>query len=253
MSGHGRPIIDGAAPMIKGVMIMAQGIDVNTISVNNPYAQLFGNTSGSSSTVSNSWMSGISDLKMIQSGVYKKALQSVYEKEGKDAFSEAVSNTIKGSGTTDSEKSLSNLKSGAADLYTASKELRSLNFDSASYDDIASKVDSFVKSYNKTLNASKDLNSYSILQTEVWTTEKMASSESMLNKAGISINSDNTLSFDKDALKAADKSTLKTLFGGSGSLADSVNQKASALINQATNQLAANTGSAIYSSSGTLF
>ncbi|MBO6107787.1 MAG: hypothetical protein J6P16_00095 [Eubacterium sp.] len=231
---------------------MSKGIDVSTLNTYNPYAALFGNTSDSSSS-SMGWMSGISDLKMIQSGAYKKALKSVYEKEGKDAFSEAVQNTISGSGTTDSEKSLSSLKSGATGLYSATKELRSLNFDTASDEKIASSVESFVKNYNTTLNATKNLNSYGILQTQVWATEKLQGSETMLNKAGITINADNTLSLDKDALKSADKSTLKTLFSGSGSLADSINQKSSALINQATNQLATNTGKAIYSSSGTLF
>lgn len=229
---------------------MAQGIDVSSIVVNNPYAELFGQSS-SSSTVSNSWMSGLTDLKMIQSGVYKKAIKSVYAKEGSDAFSEAVKNTISGSGTTDSEKSLSSLKSGATSLYSASKDLRNFNFDKATDDEIASKLDSFVKSYNSTLNSSKNLNSYGILQTQVWATEKMEASESSLAKVGISINDNNTLSLDKSALKSADKSVLKSLFNGSGSLADSINQKASSLINQATNQIATNTGKTTYTASGT--
>ena len=229
---------------------MAQGIDVNSIPVNNPYSVLFGGSSSSSGTSSMGWMSGISDLKMIQSGAYKKALKSVYDKQGSDATREAVANTISGSGANDSEKSLSNLKSSATSLYNASKELRSLNVDTASDDDIAKKVESFVNSYNSTLNNTKNLDSYSILQTQVWAVEKMESSESLLNKAGIRINDNNTLSLDKDALKNADKSTLKTLFSGSGSLADSINQKASALINQATNQIAANTGKNLYSASG---
>ena len=229
---------------------MAQGIDVSSLNINNPYATLFGGSSSNSSSSSMGWMSGISDLKMIQSGVYKKAMRSVYEKEGKDAFSEAVSNTISGSGKTDSEKSLSNLKSNSTNLYNSSKELRGLNIDSASDDEIAKKVESFVKSYNSTLNNTKDMDSYSIVQTQLWAVEKLQSSESMLNKAGIKINSDNTLSLDKDALKSADKATLKTLFSGSGSIADSINQKASALINQATNQIATNTGKNLYSASG---
>ena len=229
---------------------MAQGIDVSSITVNNPYAQLFG-TSSSSSTTDNSWMSGLGDLKLIQSGVYKKAIAGVIAKQGTDAVKDAVANTISGSGTTDSEKNLSSLKSGATSLYTSSKELRSLNFDTASDDDIASKVESFVKSYNSTLKSAKNLNSYSILQTQVWATEKMEASESSLAKAGITINDDNTLSLDKTKLKEADKSTLKSLFSGSGSLADGINQKASALINQATSQIATNTGKSIYTASGT--
>ena len=228
---------------------MGHGMDVSTLNTYNPTAALFGSTSSSSDS-SLGWMTGLSDLKMIQSGVYKKALRSVYEEQGSDATREAVANTISKSGTTDSEKSLSNLKSDATRLYNSSKDLRNTNFDSASDDDIAKKVESFVNSYNKTLNDTKKLDSYSILQTQAWAVEKMDSSESMLNKAGIKINSDNTLSLDKDALKSADKATLKTLFSGSSSLADNINQKASAIINQATNQIATNTGRNLYDSSG---
>ncbi len=229
---------------------MGHGMDVSTLNTYNPTAALFGNTSSTSNSSSLGWMTGLNDLKMIQSGVYKKALKSVYDSEDSDAVKQAVSNTISKSGTTDSEKSLSNLKSDATSLYNASKELRNTNFDTASDDDIAKKVESFVNSYNKTLNDTKNLDSYSILQTQVWAVEKMESSESMLNKAGIKINADNTLSLDKDALKSADKATLKTLFGGSSSLADNINQKASALINQAANQISANTGRNLYDSSG---
>ena len=229
---------------------MGHGMDVSTLNTYNPTAALFGNSSSTTNNSSMSWMTGLNDLKMIQSGVYKKALRSVYENEDSDAVKSAVWNTISKSGTTDSEKSLSNLKSDATGLYNATKELRNTNLDSASDDDIAKKVESFVNSYNKTLNDTKNLDSYSILQTQVWAVEKMESSESMLNKAGIKINADNTLSLDKEALKSADKSTLKTLFSGSGSLADNMNQKASALINQATNQISANTGRNLYDSSG---
>lgn len=232
---------------------MGKGIDVSSIAVNNPYSQLFGGSQSTSDTGSMSWMSGIGDLKSIQSGAYKKALKSLYDKQDKSAVSDAVANTISGSGTSDSEKNLSNVKSSAVSLYNATKDLRSTNFDTASDEDVAKKVESFVKGYNSTLNATKKLDSYGILQTQVWAVEKLESAESMLGKAGITINADNTLSLDKDALKNADKATLKTLFSGSGSIADSMNQKASSIINQATNQLATNTGKAMYSSGGTLF
>ena len=229
---------------------MGHGMDVSTLNTYNPTAALFNNSKSAINDSSMSWMTGLNDLKMIQSGVYKRALKSVYDSEGSDAVKDAVSNTISKSGTTDSERSLSSLKSDATGLYNATKDLRNTNFETASDDDIAKKVESFVNNYNKTLNDTKNLDSYSILQTQSWAVEKMDSSESMLNKAGIRINSDNTLSLDKDTLKGADKATLKTLFGGASSLADDINQKASALINQATNQISANTGRSLYDSSG---
>ena len=75
-------------------------------------------------------------------------------------------------------------------------------------------------------------------------------SQGLLNKVGITINDDNTLSLDETKFKAANMSDLKALF--SGSLADRVAQKASTLYNQSTNQIALNQGKSTYTMFGTL-
>lgn len=106
--------------------------------------------------------------------------------------------------------------------------------------------------YNSVLGTTKSMNSYSILQTAVWGTEQMNLSQGLLNKVGITINDDNTLSLDETKFKAANMSDLKALFSGSGSLADRVAQKASTLYNQSTNQIALNQGKSTYTMFGTL-
>jgi len=96
------------------------------------------------------------------------------------------------------------------------------------------------------------MNSYSILQTAVWATEQVNISEGLLNKVGINVNYDNTLSINADKFKNAETTDLKALFEGSNSVAARIAQKASALANQSANQLVANSGSSLYNMFGTL-
>ncbi len=215
----------------------------------------FGNSSNSGSSL----FSSLGDLQMIQSGVYKKAMKS-YVAAKKSAMSETsgTATDIKTDFTskfaaTDSKESLSNLKSSAQKLYAASNELKSAKYTGDTKpEDLLGKAKSFVSAYNNTLNASKNMNSYSILQTAVWSTEQMNYSEGLLNKVGISITENNTLSIDEEKFKSANMSDLKTLFSGSSSLADRVSQKASTLFNQSANQLAANQGNMTYTMYGRL-
>ena len=89
-----------------------------------------------------------------------------------------------------------------------------------------------------------------MLQTAVWATEQMNISEGMLNKVGITIKDDNTLSIDEEEFKKARTSDVKALFGGTGSLVSRVAQKASTLANQSNNQLAVNSGKSFYTMRG---
>ena len=118
-------------------------------------------------------------------------------------------------------------------------------------EDMLDDVKSFVSNYNSTVNASKNLNSYSILQTTVWMTGAVKTSSGILDKMGISINEDNTLSLDEAKFKKAQLSTVKSAFS-SGSIASRISAKASSLSNQSANQIAENTGKKTYTSSGTI-
>lgn len=219
---------------------------------NNSFMNTFFGTSNSSSTMGSSLFTSLGDLQMIQSGVYKKALKSYYASQT-SASQNSDAESIKDSGTADSKVNLSNLKSSAKKLYEAANNLKKADFSSnAQAEDLLDKTKSFVDSYNSTLATTKNMNSYSILQTAVWATEQMNISEGLLNKVGISIGENNTLSIDEEKFKAAKMSDLKALFSGSGSLADRVSQKASTMYNQSANQLAINQGKMTYTMYGTL-
>ena len=49
---------------------------------------------------------------------------------------------------------------------------------------------------------------------EKWMTKITKSTESLLERAGISVGANNKLELDEDALKKADISTLKSIFTG---------------------------------------
>ena len=189
---------------------------------------------GTSSTSGGSLLSSIGDLQMIQKGAYKKAMKAYVAKLKSSDSAE----TIKNSGTADSGTKLSGLNASYGDNTKA--------------EDLLDKAKNFVSQYNSVLGTTKSMNSYSILQTAVWGTEQMNLSQGLLNKVGITINDDNTLSLDETKFKAANMSDLKALFSGSGSLADRVAQKASTLYNQSTNQIALNQGKSTYTMFGTL-
>ena len=181
---------------------------------------------GTSSTSGGSLLSSIGDLQMIQKGAYKKAMKAYVAKLKSSDSAE----TIKNSGTADSGTKLSGLKSSSQKLYQAANDLKNASYgDNTKAEDLLDKAKNFVSQYNSVLGTTKSMNSYSILQTAVWGTEQMNLSQGLLNKVGITINDDNTLSLDETKFKAANMSDLKALFSGSGSLADRVAQKASTL------------------------
>ena len=208
----------------------------------------FGTSNNTNSSNSSSWISGLGDLKMIQSGVYKKALKAYYKPQTANSDEE----TISGSGQADSNNNLSLVKAASAKLNKAASNLQNKDYSTVKAEDLVDDVKDFVSSYNSTLSGTKNLNSYSILQTAVWTTEQMNISEGLLNKVGISIKEDNSLSLDEEKFKSAKSSDLKALFSGSGSLMSPIAQKASTMANQSANQLAVNSGKMIYNRFGTL-
>lgn len=208
----------------------------------------FGTSNNTNSSNSSSWISGLGDLKMIQSGVYKKALKAYYKTQTANTDEE----TISGSGQADSNNNLSLVKAASAKLNKAASNLQNKDYSTVKAEDLVDDVKDFVSSYNSTLSGTKNLNSYSILQTAVWTTEQMNISEGLLNKVGISIKEDNSLSLDEEKFKSAKSSDLKALFSGSGSLMSQIAQKASTMANQSANQLAVNSGKMLYNRFGTL-
>lgn len=152
--------------------------------------------------------------------------------------------------TSSSSSSISNkavLLSSAADKLSSPTSSLFVKNEDGSYDmdAIASAVSGFVDSYNSVKSAFNDENSPTVLQQGVNMVNITSGYENQLNKVGITINNDNSLSVDTDALKSADAVTVKSLFNGTYSFAGQISKIASQV-----KSTSAAASFATYSSSG---
>ena len=95
-------------------------------------------------------------------------------------------------------------------------------------DAIYDAVNDFTKKYNAFLKSVDNSDSTKLDQERDNLTSVVSSYAVQLEKAGITVNEeDNTLSVDKDVLKATDIADLKKLFNGNASFTYNVSTKAS--------------------------
>lgn len=150
-----------------------------------------------------------------------------------------------------SQASLKALRSEASDLSAKAVALSSKGSksvfktdSSGEYDRqaIADAVKGFVDSYNSTRDAVVKTTDSRSIQTAVNMINGTKANESMLNKVGITIGSNNNLSLDTEKLKSADISDISSLFSGTGSYAYEVAKQASQISSYAT---AATSGSSL--------
>ena len=242
---------------------------------NNVTSSIFGNTSGSSFS--------LSDYALIKSGSYGKLMKAYYSQgsDDKSTKNSAVNKIMSGS-STDQASTITALKSGSNKLTEAAADLTATGKDSLfvekdittkdengiettskgyDKDAIYKKVSEFVDAYNSVLTAAGKSNNHRILSTGANMTTMTAANEPMLGKIGIKIGEDNKLSIDEKTFKEADMSSVKTMFNGVTSYAYDVQTKAS-FINMYAKEDAAKTSGIYaqnalynnsYSSSGYMF
>ena len=81
------------------------------------------------------------------------------------------------------------------------------------WDKITKAVKSFVEDYNDVVKKAGESNTKDVLRNASWMTGMTDKNSNMLAKIGITIGKGNKLELDEDALKQADISSLKTVFG----------------------------------------
>lgn len=221
------------------------------------YSILFSSLSTSKSTNSLSLTGSysLSDYASIKNGSYYKALKAYYKKaeaENSDSSSTTGSRISKDSTSTlakvesaadklkDSAEALE--KSGSKSVFTK-KEITTTNEDgtkttSNDYDRdaIYKSMKTFADNYNSLISAGSKANSTNILRQTLNMVKYTSAHEKSLSAAGITINDDNTLSVDKDAVKNADISKLTSLFKGSTSYGSAISARASAIEKAAENE-----------------
>ncbi len=212
------------------------------------YSFLFNNNNSSSG---NGIYSLLSEYNNIKSGTYYKVVKAYYAKQtAATKGTKDTESSKKAAKAVQSEnaKKLNKTQSDAKSLTESAEALMSRGSDSVFKEvDITTKNDDgtetttkgydtdaiykAVKKFADNYNNLVDSGSKSVsgkVQNQV---SNMVSGtqayEKMLNKIGISIGSDDKLSIDEKAFKAADMTTVKTMFNGNSSFAGSVSSRAS--------------------------
>lgn len=238
----------------------------NTINNNNNdfYNSIFGANNYSYNSAQNSPLGGIlGDYASIRNGSYGKLLKNYYAKQAKaekSGNSEDIQKTknelskIKGEA-----KSLSE---AATALYSDSSlfekkeikktdengnETKTVDYDR---DAIKKKVSAFVDSYNAMVKSADKTEDTSVLRRTLNSVSRTKNNAKMLEKVGITVGKDNTLSIDEDKFKDASISDLKSLFSGRGSYAYGIATNASVVSNYTTTKLS---DSKLYTSKATTY
>lgn len=189
------------------------------------------------------------DYASIKSGSYKKLLKAYYaEQKGTTSKTDTTSKKDKTASTTDTT-GLAKMKAEATELKESANQLADNSLWKNADDDrekIVSKVESFVNNYNDVVGQKGKLSSSDVDSEYKWMTSMTSTMSNALSKIGITVNSDNTLKVDKEALADADIKNMKSLFKGTTSYAGQIAEKAGQIASAATKS------SSIYSSNATL-
>lgn len=222
-------------------------MNINLNAMKTDYSFLFSGLSTSSSSNKSGTTNFLADYASIKNGSYGKLMKAYYAKPSSDD-DKTTSNASKysskpGASTSlDSSETLAKIQSTTDSLKASAETLLETGsksvFESEKEDAVYNAVSDFVNNYNSVLDAVDDANSTSILQKTLTMVNGTKANESMLNKVGITINDDNSLSLDKEAFNKANATTVKSVFNGIGSFADNVSASASYINYKADNEAA---------------
>ncbi|MBQ2803519.1 MAG: hypothetical protein IJF07_06440 [Lachnospiraceae bacterium] len=210
----------------------------------NDYTYLFSSLSSSTANAtSNTWLS---DYMSIKNGSYAKLMKAYYSLDSSDEVkSLAKKNT---SVTEESKKELAKvqtttdaLKESADALLVkgsesvfAKKDVTTKNESGAEittreYDveNIYKAVNSFVNDYNQVINAVGASDNEKLTNRATNMVQSAISNSRLLDKIGITIKENGTISLDKDTFMKADMDTAMTLFNGTGSFGYRVSAQSS--------------------------
>lgn len=194
------------------------------------------------------------DYASIRNGSYAKLTKAYYKKQkaeaegtadktSKETAAAEEKTAAKGTALKSAVSALSDSKS----LFEKKKIKDKDGNETMDYDRdaIAEKVQNFVDSYNDAYAAASNSSVKGTFNAGLAMATGTATNSKLLSAVGISIGEDGKLSLDKDALKEADISDLKSLFSGHGSYADSIGARATMMINSSMNM-----ANSIYNSAG---
>ena len=204
---------------------------------------------GGASSSSNGIYSLLSEYNNIRSGAYYKVVKAYYAKQsGTDTKTDTKNSTGTTSKKTEAEQAYSGVQSSAKALISSADkliatgknslfELKDIETKDENGQEITKKgydtdaiynaVKGFVDNYNTLMSAASSSGSSTIQNQATSMANNTKAYEKLLSKVGITIGANHKLSIDPATFKAADMTTVKTLFNGNASFAYSASSKAS--------------------------
>ena len=204
---------------------------------------------GGASSSSNGIYSLLSEYNNIRSGAYYKVVKAYYAKQsGTDTKTDTKNSTGTTSKKTEAEQAYSGVQSSAKALISSADKLIATGKNSLfelkdietkdengqeipkkgyDTDAIYNAVKGFVDNYNTLMSAASSSGSSTIQNQATSMANNTKAYEKLLSKVGITIGANHKLSIDQATFKAADMTTVKTLFNGNASFAYSASSKAS--------------------------
>lgn len=214
------------------------------------------------SNTSNNFMSGIdlSTMASIKNGSYKGLLKSYYSDNANESVTQIA-------GSKDDSKTKTNamsVRDSAAAVTDAVEELNDRKLwkktevkqedgsTKSEYDRdaIYKSVSAFVKEYNVLVESTGNSDDKAVLRSASNMVNFTKANKDVLNSVGISIDKNNKLSIDEETFKASDMSSVKSIFSGAGSYANSVRSSASMIYGSAVAQVAKMSSTGLYSEGG---
>ena len=198
------------------------------------YSYLFGGMQ----TPSTGSAFNLSDYAAIKNGSYGKLLKAYYAKQdaekaasGGETVQKATmmktgADTLKKSADALNNDELWEKKKIKKKDEKTGEEIEVEDYD---WDAITKAVTSFVEDYNDVVKKAGESNTKEVLKNTVWMIGITESNRNLLSKIGITVGKGNQLELDKEVLKEANISTLKTLFTEHNSFADKVTMKANSI------------------------
>lgn len=239
---------------------------------------LFSGLGGGAANVASSNFLG--EYASIKNGSYAKLMKAYYAKDSSDSVKAVAKDTNKNKEVTSKEvKAYTKVQSATdalkesadAMLVKGSKSVfekkditttdeNGVETTAKGYDTegIYKAVKGFVTSYNQVINSLDDVSNNSITNRATSMVNHSIANLRMLNKIGISINADSTLSLDKDTFMKSDMTKVQSLFQGNGSYGYQVSSQASMMnfaADTAASKASTYTGRGTYSNfnTGNLF
>lgn len=201
------------------------------------YSFLFSSLGSGASGVGGSNFLG--DYMAIKNGSYGKLMRAYYGTNASDSvksIADTNSSTMKtGNLTSEDKKAYAKVETAADALKDSADALLSKSLFSEKditttdengeetttrgydTDAIYKAVNNFVTKYNDTVKAAANVDDNSVSNRVNSMMNNTRINEKMLNKVGVTVNDDGTLSLDKDTFMKADIRAVKTLFNGNGS------------------------------------